>query len=165
MGQLSVAKIRALTAPGRYGDGGTLFLYVAPGGSKSWVQRLTVNGRRRDIGLGAWPLVSLAQAREKAIDNRRLARSGGDPFAQRRRADMPTFRAATMRTLEGLRPTWRNEKHATSWLQTLEKHAFPTLADMLVDQIERGHVLGVLQPIWTTRAETARRVRQRMSRS
>ena len=154
---------RAAAPPGvDCGGGGTLFLHVGPGGSKSWVQRLTVNGWRRDIGLGAWPLVSLAQAREKAFDNRRLARSGGDPFAQRRRADMPTFREATMRTLEVRKPRWRNEKHATSLLQTLEKHAFPVLGKMRVDQIERQDVLRVLTPIWEKIPETARRVRSRI---
>ena len=162
MGKLNVAKVRSLTAPGRYGDGGTLFLYVAPGGSKSWVQRITVNGRRRDIGLGAWPLVSLANARDKVIDNRRLARSGGDPMAAKRRAAMPTFREASARTVEGLAPTWRNAKHTTSWLQTLEKHAFPVLADLRVDQIERQDVLRVLKPIWNRKSETGLRVRQRI---
>ena len=162
MGKLSAAKVKSITEPGRYGDGGTLFLYVAPGGSKSWVQRLTINGRRRDIGLGGFPLVSLADARDKAIDNRRLARSGGDPIAASRRASMPTFREATELTLEGLKPTWRNVKHADSWFQTLEKYAFPVLAKMRVDQIQRQDVLRVLKPIWTTRSETARRVRQRI---
>ena len=88
MGKLTVADVRNKKEPGRYADGGTLFLYVAPGGTKSWVQRLTINGRRRDIGLGGCSLVSLADARDKAIDNRRIARSGGDPLAARRRASV-----------------------------------------------------------------------------
>ena len=162
MGNLTAGKVRGITRPGRYSDGGTLLLHVAPGGSKSWVQRLTVNGRRRDIGLGGWPLVSLAQAREMAIDNRRLARSGGDPLAHRRRERAPLFEQAVMRTLESKRPGWRNEKHAKSWLQTLQRHAFPVLATMRVDHIERQDVLRVLTPIWATRKETARRVRQRI---
>ena len=162
MGKLTVAELRAINKPGRYADGDTLFLYVAPGGTKSWVQRLTINGRRRDIGLGGWPVVKLAVARDKAIDNRRLARSGGDPIAARRRASVPTFRQATASTVEGLAPTWRNVKHSVSWSQTLEKHAFPVLADMRVDQIERKHVLSVLTPIWNRKSETARRVRQRI---
>ena len=162
MGKLSVGRLRDITDPGRYGDGDTLFLHVAPGGSKSWVQRLTINGRRRDIGLGGWPLVSLAQARDKAIDNRRLARSGGDPIAAKRRAGMPTFREATARTIKTRRSSWRNAKHATSWQQTLEKHAFPVLAELRVDQIERQDVLRVLRPIWEEIPETARRVRSRI---
>ena len=162
MGKLTVADVRAINKPGRYADGDTLFLYVAPGGTKSWVQRLTINGRRRDIGLGGWPLVTLADARDKAIDNRRLARSGGDPLAARRRASVPTFREATAQTLEGLAPKWRNAKHRISWLQTVEKHAFPVLANLRVDQIERQDVLRALKPIWTDRPETGRRVRQRI---
>ena len=81
-----------MVQPGMYGDGGTLYLKVAPGGSKSWIQRVTIDGRRRDIGLGGYPLVTLARARELAFDNRRIARSGGDPLAAKRRAKIPTFR-------------------------------------------------------------------------
>ena len=162
MGKLTVAKTRSLTKPGRYGDGLTLFLVVAPGGTKSWVQRLTINGSRRDIGLGGWPLVSLAEARDKAIDNRRIARSGRDPRAERRREKAPLFEEATMRTFEGRSPKWRNAKHAKSWLQTVQRYAFPVLGPMRVDQIDRQDVLRVLDPIWATKKETARRVRQRI---
>lgn len=88
MSKLTAAKVRAITRTGLHGDGDTLYLNVAPGGSKSWVQRLTVNGRHRDIGLGGFP----AEAREKAFDNRRWARAGGDPFAEKHKARVPTFR-------------------------------------------------------------------------
>ena len=162
MGKLTVMKVRAITEPGRYGDGGTLYLHVAPGGSKSWVQRLTIRGERCDMGLGAFPLVTLAEAREKAFDNRRLARSGGDPRIAKRRATVPTFREAACQTFDALRPTWRSAKHAATWFQVLERHAFPELADMRVDQIERQDVLRVLKPIWSKLPETARRVRTRI---
>ncbi len=91
MGRLTVAMLRALSKPGRYGDGGTLFLNVAPSGSKSWIQRITINGRRRDIGLGGWPVVSLAKARERAFANRVAIADGRDPLAEKRRANVPTF--------------------------------------------------------------------------
>ncbi len=78
MGKLTAAKAISLSKPGRYGDGGTLFLYVAATGSKSWIQRITIDGKRHDIGLGGFPLVSLREARDKAFENRRLARSGGN---------------------------------------------------------------------------------------
>ena len=81
-----MAKARSLSKPGLHGDGGTLYLAVAPGGSKSWIQRLTIDGKRHDIGLGGFPLVSLAEARHKAFENRRLAWAGGDPRAAKRRA-------------------------------------------------------------------------------
>ena len=145
-----------------HGDGATLFLRVAPGGSKSWVQRLTIDGKRRDIGLGGFPLVSLAEAREAAFQNRRLARTGGDPLAEKRKAKVPTFRQATEKTHATLKPRWRNDHHTVSWIQTLQRHAFPVLGDMPVDRIGREDVLRVLTPIWGTRMETARRVRQRI---
>ena len=162
MGKLTAAKIRALTRPGLHGDGGTLYLCVAPGGSKSWVQRLTVNGRRRDIGLGGFPLVSLAEAREKAFDNRRWARAGSDPLADKHKAKVPTFREAARTVFEANKPRWRSAQHKKGWLQILERHALPHLGGLPVDQIGREDVLRVLTPLWGTRMETARRVRQRV---
>ncbi len=162
MGRLTVAKARSLSKPGLHGDGGTLYLAVAPGGSKSWIQRLTIDGKRRDIGLGGFPLVSLAEARHKAFENRRLAWAGGDPREAKRRARVPTFREASERTFDANRPRWRNAKVAKNWLQQLERHAFPVLGNMGVDRIGREDVLRVLTPIWTLKPETARKLRQRI---
>ena len=162
MGRLTVAKARSLSKPGLHGDGGTLYLAVAPGGSKSWIQRLTIDGKRHDIGLGGFPLVSLAEARHKAFENRRLAWAGGDPRAAKRRARVPTFREAAERTFDANRPRWRNAKVAKNWLQQLERHAFPVLGNMGVDRIGREAVLRVLTPIWTVKPETARKLRQRI---
>ena len=100
-GRLTAAKIKSLSSSGLYGDGGTLYLNIAPRGSKSWIQRITINGKRRDIGLGGYPLVSLAEARDKAFQNRKLARSGGDPLAAKRRVNVPTFREAGGTDLRG----------------------------------------------------------------
>ena len=160
MGKLTVATVKSLSKPGRHGDGGTLFLNVAPGGSKSWTQRLTIDGKRRDIGLGGFPLVSLAEARDKAFENRKLARAGGDPLAAKRRVKLPTFQEAAKRTFEANRPRWRSERVARKWWQTLEKHAFPILGDMRLDRIGREDVLRVLTPLWTSRPEQARKLRQ-----
>lgn len=162
MGRLTVAKVRSVCNPGRYGDGDTLYLHIAPGGSKSWVQRLTVNGRTRDIGLGGWPVVSLATAREKAFENRRVARAGGDPLARRQRTGIPLFREAAERTFTERKSTWRNKNHTRNWLRSLEIYAYPVLGDLRVDQIENEHVLRVLLPIWSKKMETARRVRHRV---
>lgn len=104
MGKLTAAKVKAIARTGLHGDGGTLYLSVAPGGSKSWIQRLTVDGRRRDIGLGGFPLVSLAEARDKAFDNRKCARGGGDPLAEKRKARPPTFREAALKVFEANKP-------------------------------------------------------------
>ena len=162
MSKLTVALVRAVSKPGMYGDGGTLYLRVAPGGSKSWIQRITIDGRRRDMGLGGFPLVTLAEARDMAFENRRLARRGRDPLADKRRAKIPTFREAAKRTYEANRARWRNAKHIASWMQMLEKRALPAIGAMRVDQIAREDVLRILTPIWTKHPEVARKTRQRI---
>ena len=159
---LSATRAKALKDPGRYADGGGLHLYISKAGRKSWVQRITIDRRRRDIGLGAFPSVGLAQAREKAADNRTAVAEGRDPLAEKHSPALPTFREAARAVHAANKPRWRNDRHSASWLQTLERHAMPTLGNTPLDRIERGAVLRVLTPIWTTRPETARRVRQRM---
>ena len=147
MGRLTARMVQALKEPGRYGDGGTLYLVVASGGSKSWVQRLTIGGRRRDLGLGGFPLVTLAEARDQAFDNRRQARRGRDPLADRRRAQTPTFEQAAERALEANRARWRNAKTAANWTESMTNHAYPVFGSRPVDQIGREEVLRVLTPI------------------
>ena len=154
--------VKALKEPGRYGDGGTLYLVVAPGGSKSWVQRFTVNGKRRDHGLGGFPLVTLAEAREQAFENRRHAHRGRDPLADKRRVMTPTFEQASGRALEANRARWRNAKTATNWTESMAKYAYPVFGDRHVDQIGREDVLRVLTPIWSSKPEIGRKVRQRI---
>ena len=162
MARLTVATVRALSEPGRYSDGGTLFMNVALGGSKSWIQRLTIHGKRRDIGLGGFPLVTLAEAREQAFENRRLARRGGDPLAARRRPKVPTFREAAERTFEANRGRWRSTKTSANWLQGMAKRVLPVIGDLPVDRIGREDVLRILTPIWTDRPEIARKLRSRI---
>lgn len=159
---LSAARAKALKIPGRYADGDGLHLYVSSTGRKSWVQRITIDGRRRDIGLGAFPSVSLAQAREKAVENRAAVAQGRDPLAEKNVQTVPTFREAALAVHKANKPRWRNDRHIASWMQTLERHAMPKLGNTPLDQVGRGDVLRILTPIWTTRPETARRVRQRM---
>ena len=124
-GKLTVAKIRAHTKPGMYGDGGTLFLRVAPGGSKSWIQRLSIDGKRRDIGLGGWPLTTLSEAREAAFENRRLARRGGDPLAAKRRAKVPTFREAADADLRGKQGALAQRQGGSEFAPTVEAARIP----------------------------------------
>ena len=159
---LSATRAKAIKDPGRYSDGGGLHLYISKAGRKSWVQRITIDGRRRDIGLGAFPTVSLAQAREKAADNRAAVAEGRNPLAEKRSPAMPTFREAARSVHEANIPRWRNGRHSAGWIQTLERHAMPALGNTPLDRIGRSDALDVLIPIWTTRPETARRVRQRM---
>ena len=160
--KLSATRVKALTDPGRYSDGDGLHLFITKKGRKSWVQRITVDGRRRDIGLGGYPSVTLAQARKRASDNRETVGNGKDPVAEKRRPAMPTFSEAAYTVHEANKPRWRNGNHTTAWIQTLERHAFPKIGSKPIDTIGRTDVLGVLNPIWSTRPETARRVRQRM---
>lgn len=160
MGKLTVARVKALSTPGLYGDGGTLYLRVAPRGSRSWIQRVTVGGRRRDIGLGGWPVVSLAKARERAFANRVAIADGRDPLADKRRK-VPTFREAARRTAEANRSRW-SPKTAYNWTQQLERHAFPVLADLPVDRIGREDVLRVLSPIWGVKLDISRKLRGRI---
>ena len=158
--RLTVARIRALSVPGKYYAGPTLYLHVGPTGAKSWIQRLTIDGRRRDIGLGAFSLVSLAEAREIAFDNRRLARRGENPMAARARANVPSFEEAALRTLDANKAKWRNAKTATTWLSRLEMYAFPVIGTLRVDSITTVDVLRVLSPMWTAKPEVARKTRQ-----
>jgi integrase len=151
-----------MSTPGLHGDGDTLYLSVARRGSKSWIQRIAVNGKRRDIGLGGWPAVSLAQARQRAFANRIAVAGGRDPLAEKRLARVPTFRQAAEKTFEANRPRWRSAKVAANWMQQLERHAFGRLGDMPVDRIGREHVLSVLTPVWTTRPEAGKKLRQRI---
>ena len=149
--------------PGRYCDGQGLYLYVQTSGARSWVQRLVIHGRRRDIGLGSAQLVRLADAREKALVNRKMAREGGDPLAEKRRLEnMPTFAEAARRVLEQKRAGWRGGRHAQSWWASLERYALPRIGARPISEVTSSEVLDVLTPIWHRKAPTARRVRERI---
>ena len=105
-----------------YGDGDTLYLRIAKGGSKSWIQRLVIDGRRHDIGLGGIDLTTLAEARELAHDNRRLVKRGGNPLAERRQRNaVPTFEQALRLTHESMAATFSSAKHAEQWLTSVER--------------------------------------------
>ena len=159
---LSAAFVRT-AAPGRYCDGQGLYLFVQPSGTRSWVQRLAIRGRRHELGLGSAALVPLAEARAKALANRKIAREGGDPLAEKRRAETtPTFAVAAARVLEQKEAGWSNSRHASSWLRSVETYAFPRIGGRLVSEVTSADVLEVLTPIWHEKAQTARRVRQRI---
>ena len=159
---LTAGFVRSAT-PGRYCDGQGLYLYVQSSGARSWVQRLVIHGRRRDIGLGSVALVPLADAREKALVNRKLAREGGDPLAEKRRAEsMPTFADAARRVLEQKRAGWRDGRHPQSWWASLERYALPRIGARPVSDVTSAEVFDVLTPIWHAKAQTARRVRERI---
>lgn len=161
--RLSAAFVRTIKEPGFYADGNNLYLKVDESGAKRWVQRLVIHGKRRDIGLGSASLVTLAEAREKALAQRKQARAGEDPLALKRRAQgILTFKEAATRLHELSTPTWRNEKHSQQWISTLKTYVFPSIGAKRIDTINSGDVLAVLMPIWNSHPETARRVKQRV---
>ena len=168
MAKLTSVGAKALTKPGRYGDGDGLYLYISPSGTKSWVQRIVVDGRRRDVGLGSFSTVGLARARSIAHDNRVAVAEGRDPVAEKRESaqrcqpSIPTFAQAAAFVIDLRRPTWSNEKHVAQWESTLGTYAHPVIGDMTVDAITSADLMNVLTPIWTSKAETASRVRQRI---
>lgn len=133
------------------------------------MQRVTIGWKRYNIGLGGYPTVSLAEARELAAENQRLIRQGRDPLTEKhqtveelKRPAFPTFAQAAEQVIEMRRPTWTNAKHASQWKNTLATYAHPVIGRKPVDEVTTGDVLAVLTPIWTTKPETASRVRQRM---
>ncbi|WP_419942800.1 tyrosine-type recombinase/integrase [Candidatus Palauibacter sp.] len=165
--QLSAAFVRSVARPGRYGDGrggfglSLLVRYTANGRlSKTWAQRLRINGKPTNIGLGKWPIVSLAEARRKAIENRRLVEQGGDPRPGR---SVPTVEQAAEKVIELRRPSWRSPRSEVQWRQSLGKHVYPRIGHLPVDEVTSNDILAVLQPVWFERPETARRLKQRLS--
>ncbi len=162
--QLSTLKVKNLSVPGTYTDGHGLTLRVHPSGGRNWVLRLTVDGKRRNFGLGGYPDVSLREARLAAEEIRQRVRRGEDPAQQViDRPRIPTLAEVTDSVIEMRAPTWTSERHATQWRESLRLHALPALGKMRIDAVSVSDVLGVLMPIWASKPETAGRIRQRLS--
>lgn len=162
--KLTAISVKRL-GPGRHADGGGLYLEVDPSGARRWMLRTMVQGKRRDIGLGGARYVSLAEAREAAVSMRKIARAGGDPIAERNRESRKgvTFEAAARKIhLEHIIPNNRNAKHIAQWISSIETYVLPTIGSRPIAGIDQTDILRVLQPIWTAKPETARRVRQRL---
>ena len=162
--KLTAASVRRI-GPGMHADGGGLYLVVDDTGARRWALRTTVHGRRREIGLGPVSLLSLSDAREKARTLRRVARAGDDPIAERdkgKRRSITFEEAARTVHRELIVPNAKNGKHVAQWLSTLTTYAFPVMGSRPVHMVEQADILKVLAPIWTEKAETARRVRQRL---
>ena len=162
--KLSPLAVKALKKPGRYSDGNGLYIVVSNTGSKKWILRTVVRGRRTDIGLGGHSTTTLAEARDEAARLRKIARADGDPREERRKARVtaPTFKVAATQVHEEHSKTWKNKKHIAQWINTLTEYVFPYFGNMPVDQIGTADVLNALSKIWLTKPETARRVRQRI---
>lgn len=171
--RLSDRAVRAKEAKGLYADGGGLYLQVSTGKSKSWIFRFKRDGKTRDMGLGGWPSISLADAREKAAEARRHHAQGKDPIVERdaavARARLEAARAITFKQcaealIDSHEGTWRNPKHRQQWRNTLKTYAYPVIGKMPVADVGTADVLKVIEPIWHTKTETAKRVRGRIER-
>jgi integrase len=155
--------------PGRHGDGAGLYLVVDPSGARRWIVRVTVKGQknrkgaplRTDFGLGGADVVTLNQARERALEYRRMAKTGLNPRFNAQR-EIPTFEEISRQVHIDRLPTWKNPKHGQQWLNTLRDYAFPKIGRMPVDAVNQPEVLMCLSPIWTDKHETAKRLAQRI---
>ena len=159
--------------PGYHADGGNLYLQVAPSGSKSWIFRYTQDGKTREMGLGSVATFSLAEARERAAENRKLLADGKDPMAVKRERDVVrrmaeanliTFDQAAAQYIEAHESGWKNAKHLEQWRTTLKVYASPVIGDLPLSMINTAMVLRILSPIWNEKTETANRLRGRMER-
>jgi integrase len=168
---LTAVRVRTLTAPGLYGDGGNLWLKVTGPNRRSWVFRYMIAGRARSMGLGSADDVPLAVARDKAEAARRLLRSGIDPLTARETARAAamiaasrsvTFSEVADRYIAAQQAGWRNPKHPPTWRSSLAADVLPTIGALPIDAIDTDLVLRVLEPIWPTKPDTARRVRGRI---
>jgi integrase len=173
--QLTALKVAKVKAPGWYRDGGGLILQVTGDGdtqiNKSWLFQFRVDGRQRQMGLGSLTLVSLAEAREKAKEAKRLLLAGVDPIAARQvarvdqklaQAKAITFEQCAERYIASHRAAWKSQKHADQWVTTLKTYAYPSIGSLPVQAIETVHVVDLLEPIWSTKTETAARLRGRI---
>lgn len=173
--ELTALEVRRLSRPGMHAVGGVagLLLRISETGARYWVLRVRITGKRRDLGLGPFPEVGLAEARQEAAAMRRQLRQGVDPAAERRAARdalrassaaRVTFDEAARRYLQAKTAEFRNPKHAAQWRTTLETYAGPVIGALPVDHVELAHILQVLEPIWREKTETASRVRGRIEK-
>lgn len=157
---------------GKHHDGQGLYLVVTER-SKKWVQRGTINGKRREYGLGAASDVGLAEVRETASRYRRMIKDGIDPAIERKRVqaeqlaqeqevETPTFREVAFEVHKEHSPTWKNQKAIKEWLSSIERYVFPAIGDLPVDEVTGPMVRDILAEIWLTKPDTARKIRQRL---
>ena len=161
--KLTTRKV-ATAGPGKFEDGGGLRLVVSNTGAKKWILRFTIDGRRREMGLGSFPDVGLGEARGKAIEYRKQAKDGVDPIEARQiePEKTPTFTTCAARYIRAHRRGWKNAKHARQWVSTLKTYARPEIGKKKVDAITTEDILKILSPVWTIKTETAKRVQGRI---
>jgi integrase len=169
--RLTATAIANLRAKGLHPDGGGLYMRLTANGTRSWIFRYTSAGKTRDMGLGPYPTVTLGKARELAIECRRQRQDGRDPIAARvnKRAaaavkglQATTFKACAEQFISSHEIGWRNTKHRQEWRRTLATYVYPSFGDVPVGDVTTEHILSALQPIWSTKTETASRLRGRI---
>jgi len=171
--KLSATFVAKESRPGRYGDGGGLWLQVSQFGTKAWIFRFMLDGKARQMGLGSVETFSLKEARERARQARQLVADGIDPIEARNEkkaaarsedAKRITFKQASERYIKAHAAGWKNVKHADQWRSTLETYVWPVIGSLAVSSVDTAHVMKILEPIWSEKAETASRVRGRIER-
>jgi len=169
--RLTPRTVAALSETGRYADGGGLYLQISKAGTKAWIFRFTLDGRPRHMGLGPTHTVTLAEARDEALQCRKMLRDGIDPIDARRTkraarlkeaVSAMTFRKCAESYIKSHAAGWKNVKHARQWSSTLETYAYPIFGTLPVDMIDTGLVMKVIDPIWREKTETASRLRGRI---
>jgi len=168
---LSARKVETIREPGLHGDGGGLYLQVTKNGAKSWIFRFKLGDKRRDMGLGPLSVFTLAEARDRAVQARKLVMMGIDPIGARDKpimeakiaaAQATTFFQAAKAYIESHKAGWRNEKHGDQWTNTLATYAGPVFGHLPIGAVDTNLIMKVLDPIWSTKPETAGRVRGRI---
>lgn len=165
LNKLTDARIKSADLkPGRHSDGGGLYLNVKPEGTKSWLFLYHREGKRKAVGIGPYPAMKLAVARQRAADFRQLIAEGGDPQEAKRQERAPTFEECTCQFLDSMERQWRNEKHRAQWRSTLGEAYCSQILNKPIDRISTDDLLAILNPIWNEKNETASRLRGRIER-
>lgn len=171
LNRLSATRVGNLAERGYFADGGGLYFRVSEFDTRLWAFRYTRAGKAREMGLGPYPDVTLKEARERAAEARKLLRDDIDPIDRRQvtrssmiaaREAAQTFEQCAAAYIAVKESEWTNAKHGDQWRNTLAKYAFPVVGSVLVSDVEQAHILRILEPIWTTKTETASRLRGRI---
>ena len=162
--KLTSLAIKKLKTPGRYSDGNNLYLKIEDTGSRRWILRLTINGKRRDMGLGSFSFINLADARELASQYNKLAKSGIDPIQERlkEKGQQITLKECTYKVHALNKPIWKTDLLARQWINSFEHHVFPIIGHLTISQIQSVDIMNVLTPIWNTKHDTAKKLKQRL---
>ena len=170
MGLLKANEINKIKQKGIYSDGDGLRLRVDENNNKNWVFRYTMFGKSKDMGLGKFPIVTLSDARQKLVNAKKIIYEGKDPIKLKKEKQIElkrksiTFKKIRDEFIETFQVEWSNSKHKNQWINTLKTYADPIIGDLAPSEIKTHHVLSILKPIWSSKHETASRVRQRLER-